>query len=370
MGADRGAALRYPRRQPCDAVWVRGMTVQPIRLNVFLTHTPAELSHAFPPASLAALQSCAEAVLNKTGRILIGADLAAAAAGCEVIIAHRATPGRAETFAAAQDLVAFIRAAVDVSTVDVDGASAQGILVTRGSPGFNDAVAELGLGMMIDLARGVSRASSTYKSGGMPAPESGFQLNGGTLGIVGYGRIARRLAATARSIGMTVLAHDPHAVINDPGVEAVPFSALLEASDFVVCLAASTLESKGLFNQHAFRAMKLGSIFINLSRGELVDEVALEAALDQGQLRGAGLDVGSAEDQRPLPRLARRADVVATPHIGGVTREARAHQSMDAVRQVIALSAGRIPDGAINPDTAHRLARLRPHVDQSEGTRT
>lgn len=329
------------------------------RLRVFLSHTADQLPDAFAPAALHALQDCADVVFNRSG-VLAGRDLAAAAVGCQAIIAHRATPGLAETFAAAPDLVAFLRAAVDVSTIDLAAASAQGVLVTRVSPGFGDAVAELGLGMMIDLARGVSRAAVTYRAGGVPRATGGVQLSGSTLGIAGYGRIARRLAAIAQGVGMSVLASDPHAAIADADVEAVPFAMLLARSDFVVCLAASTPETAGLFGASAFQAMKPGAIFINLSRGELVDEAALEAALDRGHLRGAGLDVGSAPDQMPLPRLARRADVVATPHIGGTTREARAHQAMDTVKQVIALGEARLPEGAINPMTAYRLDRLKP----------
>lgn len=344
------------------------MTVAARRLKVFLTHTEGELPHAFQAAALDALRDRVNVVFNRSGRVLAGRDLAAAAAGCQVIVAHRATPGTAETFAAAPNLVAFLRAAVDVSTIDLAAASAHGVLVTRVSPGFSDAVAELGLGMMIDLARGLSRAGAAYRSDGVPRPGIGFQLTGATLGIVGYGRIARRLAAIAHGIGMTVLASDPHAEIHDSGVAAAPFPALLKASDFVVCLAASTPETAGLFGRDAFDTMKPGAIFINLSRGALVDEAALEAALDRGHLRGAGLDVGSAEDQMPSPRLARRPDVVATPHVGGVTREARAHQAMDIVRQVVALSEGRLPEGAINPDRSYRLARLRPQPACTEGS--
>lgn len=294
-----------------------------LRLRVFLSHTAEQLPNAFAPAAYDALRGCADVVVNGSGRVLAGQDLAVAAAGCQAIIAHRATPGSAETFAAAPDLVAFLRTAVDVSTIDLSAASAQGVLVTRGSPGFSDAVAELGIGMMIDLARGVSRAAAAYGAGRVPQPDSGIELRGATLGIVGYGRIARRLAVIAQGIGMTVMASDPHAAIADAGVEAVSFAALLAASDFVVCLAASTPQTAGLFGAEAFGAMRPGAVFVNLSRGELVDEAVLEAALDRGLLRGAGLDVGSATDQMPPSRLAMRADVVATPHIGGMTREAR-----------------------------------------------
>ena len=119
------------------------------------------------------------------------------AAGCQVVIADRATPGTAATFEAAPDLLAFLRCAVDISTVDTAAASAHGVLVTRATPGFTDAVAELGIGMMIALARGLAGA----------APRRGTQLSEATLGLIGFGRIARRLAVLAQAFGMRVLAH-------------------------------------------------------------------------------------------------------------------------------------------------------------------
>jgi D-3-phosphoglycerate dehydrogenase len=101
--------------------------------------------------------------------------------------------------------------------------------------------------------------------------------------------------------------------------------------------------------------MKPGARFINLARGELVDEAALIASLDAKHISGAAMDVGSAPDQRPNPLLAQRGDVLATPHIGGMTPEAMEHQAMDTVRQVAALVRGEMPDGAVNADAAFRL---------------
>lgn len=126
----------------------------------------------------------------------------------------------------------------------------------------------------------------------------------------------------------------------------------------MVCLAAATPGTANLMDSRAFDRMKQGSRFINLARGELVDDAALEAALDSGRLAGAALDVGRAPDQMPSPRLARRPDVLATPHIGGLTRQAAEHQAMDTVRQVASLAAGTMPEGAANPASCHRLLRL------------
>jgi D-3-phosphoglycerate dehydrogenase len=105
--------------------------------------------------------------------------------------------------------------------------------------------------------------------------------------------------------------------------------------------------------------MKPTAYFINLSRGNLVDETALATALDDKRIAGAALDVGRAPDQMPTPVLARRADVIATPHVAGLTPDAAEHQAFDTVRQVEALLAGRMPEGAVNTERAHRLDRLR-----------
>ena len=120
----------------------------------------------------------------------------------------------------------------------------------------------------------------------------------------------------------------------------------------------ATAETENLMDEAAFARMKRGAFFLNPSRGNLVDEAALRAALDSGHLAGAALDVGRAPDQMPTPELAAHPRVVATPHVGGLTPAAALHQAMDTVRQVAALAAGRLPDNAVNAEAAHRLARL------------
>jgi D-3-phosphoglycerate dehydrogenase len=327
-------------------------------LRVFLAHTPEMFEGYYGARALAALQQHAEVVRNPGATVLAGAALAEAARGCQAIVADRATPGTAETFAAAPDLVAFLRVAVDISTIDVAAASAAGVLVTRATPGFVDAVTELALGFMVDLARGVSGHVQAYRRGEEPQGRMGLQLGAATLGIVGYGRIGRRLAEVALALGMRVLVSDPFARAEDPRIAQAGFGDVLAASDIVVCLAISDAGTRDLFDAAAFARMKRGARFINLSRGELVDEAALAAALDSGHLAGAAMDVGRAPDQRPSPFLAQRSDVVATPHVGGMTPEAMEHQAMDTVRQVAALARGEMPENAVNAAAAHRLARI------------
>ena len=116
-----------------------------------------------------------------------------------------------------------------------------------------------------------------------------------------------------------------------------------------------------MFNAHTFERMKPTAFFINASRGNLVDERALERALDQELIAGCALDVGRAPDQMPTPRLARHPKVIATPHVGGLTPPAAEHQALETVAQVAAILRGDAPKGAVNAERATRLARLRDH---------
>jgi D-3-phosphoglycerate dehydrogenase len=325
-------------------------------MRVFLAHTPEMRANYYGDRALAALRAAAEVTTHEGDAPLSGAALAAAAAGCQAIVADRATPGTAETFANAPDLVAFLRVAVDVSTIDIPAASAAGVLVTQARPGFVDSVAELAIGMMVDLARGVSAYAADFHAGRVPVPWMGRMLSGRTLGLIGYGRIARRVAEIATVMGMRVLAHDPLATIE--GAESVTLDRLLAESDVVMPLAVSNESTRHIVNARTLAAMKRGVLLVNLSRGQLVDEDALRAALDSGQVAAAAMDVGMAPDQWPSPGLAAHPRVVATPHIGGLTPEAAELQAMDTAEQVAALAAGRVPERALNLAQAHRLARL------------
>lgn len=328
-------------------------------MRIFLTHTPEARANYYPDAALAALRQYGTVVLQDAAAPLDTAQLIARAQGCDIIIADRATPAEAALFAALPQLAALLRGAVDIRNIDLAAASREGVLVTRATPGFVDSVAELGLGFMIDLARGVSTATAAYRAGQPAVVRPGRQLCGASVGIIGYGAIGRRLAELCLALGMRVLVSDPHQRVAEPGLTQCDLPALLAGADFVVCLAVAAPETERLMDAAAFAAMRPGACFINLSRGELVDEAALAAALDSGHLGGAAMDVGRAPDQMPSPDLARRADVVATPHIGGLTPQAVAHQAFDTVRQVAALAAGDIPQGAVNLADATRLQRLK-----------
>ncbi len=323
--------------------------------TVLVTHTPTALANYFGPKAVAALEALATVRLHHHEVPLDAAGLIAAASDCDVIIADRQTAGPAEVFRSLPRLVAFARCAVDIRNIDLAAASQQGVLVTQASAGFMASVAEWIIGVMIDLARHITSASAAYRAGEAPTLRMGRELRGATLGIIGYGQIARYLVQLAAAFGMRILVTDPYVRVLEAGVAQAPLERLLAEADFVVCLAKATEETENLMDSGAFAKMKPTAHFINASRGNLVDEAALLAALDDERIAGCALDVGRAADQMPSPALARHPKVIATPHIGGLTPPAIEHQAMETVSQVGEILSGRLPPGAVNPDSAKRL---------------
>ena len=327
--------------------------------RIFLTHSQDMLKNYYGERAVAALRKLGDVMINPTGEVLTTKTLIEAARGCEIVVSDRQTVGEAAFFEQSPDAVAFLLCAVDIRNIDVPAASKAGVLVTRATAGFAASVAEMGIGMMIDLARRVTDSSALYRAGIAPSAHMGRQLKGSTLGIIGYGAIGQYLAKLGLAFGMTVLVNDPHKKIDEAGLRQVDLANLLRDSDFVVCLVVALPETEDLMNAAAFAQMKPTAYFVNLSRGNLVDEAALERALDEKRIAGAAMDVGRAPDQMPSLHLARRADVIATPHTAGLTPEAIEHQAFDTVRQVAELVAGRIPPHAVNVERATRLARLK-----------
>jgi D-3-phosphoglycerate dehydrogenase len=319
-------------------------------MKVLLTHTPQARAQYYGERSLNGLQAIADVQLHQGDDALDAFGLITAARDVEIIVADRLTSGPSEIFPRLPKLRAFVRCAVDIRNIDVDAASKMGVLVTQAGPGFVQSVAELALGFMVDLSRGVSRASADYHSARKPKVIMGRQLAGSRIGIIGYGSIGRYLAGIARVLGMEILVADPFATVNEPDIAHVPLDDLLARSDFVVCLAVANEKTENLIGQAALARMAPHAFFINLSRGNLVDEAALATALRENRIAGAAMDVGRALDQMPTSELAKLPNVIATPHIGGLTPPAIESQSLETVRQAKAIIAGDVPVGAVNAD--------------------
>jgi D-3-phosphoglycerate dehydrogenase len=317
-------------------------------MKILLTHTPHMRDNYYGPRALAGLSALGEVVLHQGSETLEGQTLIAAARGCDLIVADRATALPAPIFDALPSLKAALRCAVDIRNIDVAAASSHGILVTRAKPGFVESVTELVLGFLVDLNRSISRAAAAYQAGQVPAAQMGRQLAGTTIGIIGYGAIGRAVAPLAASLGMRVLISDPHVTVEEPRFEQVDLATLLANADHVVCLAIASEATENLINAEAFARMRRDAVFINVSRGNLVDEAALAKAITEGKIAGAALDVGRAPDQMPTPAIASLPNVIATPHIGGLTPPAIEAQALHTVEQVRALVSGKVPEGAAN----------------------
>ncbi|MDB5635736.1 MAG: hydroxyacid dehydrogenase [Bradyrhizobium sp.] len=321
-----------------------------ITLKVLLTHTPQARRQYYGERSLSGLQALTQVVLHEADDALDAAALIEAARDADIIVADRLTEGPGEIFRQLPKLRAFVRCAVDIRNIDVEAASAAGVLVTRAGPGFVQSVAELALGFLVDLSRGISRATAEYHAGRLPEVVMRRQLAGSRLGIIGYGSIGQYLAPIGIALGMEVVVADPFATVNDARIKHVSLEQLLDRSDYVVCLAIANEQTENLIGQAALARMRPHAFLINLSRGNLVDEAALTAALRDNRIAGAAIDVGRARDQMPTPELASLPNVIATPHIGGLTPPALESQSLETVRQVEAIIHGRVPIGAVNAE--------------------
>jgi D-3-phosphoglycerate dehydrogenase / 2-oxoglutarate reductase len=219
------------------------------------------------------------------------------------------------------------RFGLGVDNIDVKAAAELGITVTYVPDYCMHEVSDHAMALILALARKVPLSNALVQAGRweMPAVVPIHRLAGRVLGLVGFGNIPRALAPKAKAFGLRVVAHDPFVsqeTLAAAGVEGVSFDRLLQISDFVSIHAPLMPATRELFNAGTFRNMKKGAVLINTARGPLVDEAALVAALDSGQLGGAALDVVAVE---PLPKnskLTGRDNVILTPHTAFYSVEA------------------------------------------------
>ena len=323
--------------------------------RILLTHSPDTLVNYYGARALAGLKALGDVILNLNQEPLAGESLMRAAADCDLVVSYRQSPAPAVLFERLPKLAAFLRCAIDIRNVDVAAASRAGVLVTQASAGFVASVSELIFGLMIDVSRGITVAAVSFHSNKTPRAALGRELKGSTLGVIGFGAIGREVVRMGEAFGMKVMICDPYA----SNMKTVSLEKLLAEADFVVPLAVATPETENLIGEKQFQAMKPGAIFINASRGNLVDEAALVRALDSGRLGGCALDVGRAPDQMPTPAIAARADVIATPHAAGLTLPAIEHQAMETVAQAAEILQGRAPRGAVNAEHWQRKELLK-----------
>lgn len=257
--------------------------------------------------------------------------LGAALREFDAVIIRSATQLRRAELEAAQGgaLKLIVRAGVGLDNVDVAYAREMGLTVRNTPNASANAVAELAMGLMLACARHISIAGHTMRQDRWEKRiYTGTELSGKTLGILGFGRIGRRIAAIAAGFGMEVLVYEPKAPVLNRAVLSLPLEAVLRQAD-VLSVNTPAL-SLPILDREAFSQMKDGVILVNTSRGCNVDEAALLEALDAGKVRAAGLDVWAEEPSRN-PDLYRHPRVACTPHVGASTREAQARIGQEIV---------------------------------------
>jgi D-3-phosphoglycerate dehydrogenase len=275
------------------------------------------------------------------------------------LIVRNQTQVNADLIAAGQRLLVIGRAGVGLDNVDHDAASKAGIVVTFAPEQNSISVAELALGLMLSLARMIAAADRSTKGGGWDRKRfTGTELFGKTLGIVGLGRIGFLTAMRARAFGMDVLVHDtqvnPDAfTVSETRAALVSLPELLKRSDFVSVHVPETPATIGMFDDERFELMKPSAVFINTSRGKVVDEDALVRALEQKRIAGAGLDVRTKEP--PVRGALEEMDnVILTPHVAAFTEEGQDRVVTCVCRDVAAVLNGQAAKNFFNFATPRR----------------
>lgn len=246
------------------------------------------------------------------------------------------------------------RTGIGVDRVDIDAATERGIVVCNTPDGPTNSTAEHAIMLMLMAAKRVKEAEATLRAGGddLFAGHTGMELADKNLGLVGFGRISRRVARAATAMGMNVTAFDPNLADEEfSGAERSPnLHSLLEISDVVSVHVPMMSSTSGMFGDAEFEAMKRGAVFVNTARGGLVDHQAMIRALDSGQISAVGLDVTDPEPLPPQHPLLHRDDVVVTPHVASATQEAKERIFRTALDQVMDVLEGRRPAHPVNPE--------------------
>jgi D-3-phosphoglycerate dehydrogenase len=257
----------------------------------------------------------------------------------------------AQVIDAARNLKVIGRAGVGVDNVDLQAATRRGVLVMNSPGGNSIATAELAVALMLALSRNLAPADAAMKAGTWDRKAfAGVELFGKRLGVIGFGRIGREVAARCRAFGMEVQAYDPFvapALAEQAHVTLRSLEELLQTSDYLSLHTTLTPETRHLVGKDALSRVKAGVRIVNAARGELVDDEALLAALESGRVAGAAIDVHPQEPPSDW-RLAKHPKVLALPHLGASTREAQERVGTDIAQQVRDYLKGGVIQSAVN----------------------
>ena len=282
------------------------------------------------------LRASAEVENNPT---ITADDLLKVVGSYDAVIVRGRTKITPAVFEAGSKLKVVGRAGVGVDNIDLAAAKAKGVTVVNSPIATTLAVAELTLGLMLSLMREIPRADAGMKATKWLKKElEGGELNQKTLGIIGCGRIGAAVGDRARAFGMHVIGYDPLLTdidIRRKGIEPASLDGIYQRADLITIHVPLNDQTRGMINVETLGKMKKGVYLVCAARGGVIDEAALLAALESGQVAGAGLDVFGTEPPGESA-LAAHPKVVATPHIGAQTREAQARAAGDIASEVLA----------------------------------
>jgi D-3-phosphoglycerate dehydrogenase len=279
------------------------------------------------------------------------AKLLAAVPEADALLVRSATTVDAEVIAAAPKLKIVARAGVGLDNVDVDAATARGVLVVNAPTSNIHSAAEHAIALLLATARQIPAADATLRERSWKRSSfSGTEIFGKTVGVVGLGRIGQLVAQRLAAFGAHIVAYDPYvsqARAAQLGIELLPLDDLLARADFISVHLPKTKETAGLLGKEALAKTKKGVIIVNAARGGLIDEQALADAITSGHVRGAGLDVYATEPCTDSP-LFDLPQVVVTPHLGASTAEAQDRAGTDVAASVKLALAGEFVPDAVN----------------------
>ena len=270
-------------------------------------------------------------------------DLLKIIADYDALIVRGQTRVTPAVFEAAAQLKVIGRAGVGVDNIDLDAAKKHSVTVVNAPSSTTVAVAELAFGLLLAMAREIPRADAGMKQGEWLKKQfEGTELNGKTLGIIGFGRIGMEVGKRAAAFGMNVIIYDPNVAEHElvhGNAEPVSLQELFAWSDFISLHLPLNVHTRDLLGPVAFSQMKDGVRIISTARGGIIDEPALLNALNSGKVAGAALDVFEKEPPG-LTELVSHPRVIATPHIGAQTAEAQTRAAEDIASEVLAALRG------------------------------
>jgi D-3-phosphoglycerate dehydrogenase len=327
------------------------------------------IADSLPASAANALRAAGYTVDARSGRK--PDELARDLTNADALIVRSATQVTAALIESAPNLRVIARAGTGVDNVDVPAATARGILVMNAAGANSISVAELAVGLMLAVARQLAAADASMKAGIWDKKRfMGTELRGQKLGVIGFGRIGREVAARARAFGMDILAYDPFftaRAADAAGASLVDLDELVAQSDWISLHVPALPETRHLINADRIARMKKGVRIVNTARGELIDEQALADAIEAGQVAGAALDVF---EQEPPPdkRLQSLPQVVATPHIAASTYEAQEAVGTETAIQVRDYLQEGIIRNAVNFPSVPQddVPMLRPYLQLAQ----